>query len=217
VTLDDRIAEWLIRRPQNPLRLPEQPRIAADLERDAAFDRLIERGGRIDYRLPYPKHELLARAVAAHGVLLHGSNDDKIEVFEPREQTTYRGQLTNAVFATPDPIWPIFFAIVDRGVANSLWNQCLMELPRTRYFFSVGAEPDRAWTAGAVYLLPGETFGRDEVASELRSPVAVEPRAVLPVTKDDFPFAHLVFRHSFSEPRWRRLWRLVRVHRTGRG
>lgn len=58
------------------------------------------------------------------------------------------------MFATPDPIWPIFFAVVDRNVANSLWNQCLMELPRTRYFFSVGAEPDRVWTDGAVSDFP---------------------------------------------------------------
>lgn len=83
---------------------------------------------------------------------------------------------------------------------------------RARYFFSVGADPGRVWTSGAVYLLSRETFSRDEVASEWRSPVTVEPRAVLPVTRDDFPFAHLVFRHSFAEPAWRRFGRLVLTH-----
>ena len=183
-----------------------------DAARHAAFDELIEGGGELAYALPYPKWQLLARAVERHGALLHGSNRTGVSQFEPREQTSYEGVPTTAVFATPDPIWPIFFAVLDKDRANSFWNQCLLPqesgLQRTRYFFSVGGDVDAAWTEGAVYLLPGTTFQVSDAPAEWVSTEPVEPLAILRVSRDDFPFADRVFRHRWPAPLWQNVARL---------
>ena len=181
--------------------------------RDAAFDELLAEGGDLAYDLPYPKWQLLARAVDRHGALLHGSNGTDVSRFEPREQTTYKGATTTAVFATPDPIWPIFFAVLDKVRANSFWNQCMLPeasgLARTRYFFSVGGDVDESWTDGAVYLLPGATFRASDAPAEWVSAEPVEPFALLRVSRADFPFATRVFRHRWPAPLWQNVARLA--------
>src|SRR3954469_17957831 len=70
--------------------------------------------------------DFLHEQVASGDVLLHGSNSRTIERFEPREQTSYHGVPVGAVFATPDPVWPLFFAVTDTGRAGSRWNMCLL-------------------------------------------------------------------------------------------
>jgi hypothetical protein len=85
----------LVRGRRNWLRLPEL--------------RLGE-GGVVDF---------LHDQVASGAVLLHGSNSRTIERFEPLDQTSYHGVLVHAVFATPDPVWPLFFAVTDTGRAGS--------------------------------------------------------------------------------------------------
>lgn len=188
----DRVEDWLLHNRANLFRLPEsQPGFPAA-------------SGKLAY---------LAGAVAHGGVLFHGSNHVDIATFEPRDQNTAHDRPVRAVFATPDPIWAMFFAVVDRAAAHSLWNACVAPeesgLQRTRYFFSVGCDPRDAWTSGAVYLLPRETFVRGDSANEWISEEAVDPVGVLKVTPDDFPFARHVFRHRRGESDWRRLARLA--------
>ena len=98
--------------------------------------------------------EFLGEQVAGGEVLLHGSNSRTITRFEPRQQTSYHGAGVQAVFATTDPVWPLYFAVTDTERAWSRWNMCLLPersgAARTRYFFSVGAEdfPVRAHLFG---------------------------------------------------------------------
>ncbi|HEX3222656.1 MAG TPA: hypothetical protein VHR35_08815 [Nocardioides sp.] len=182
------------------------------------FDRLVE-GRRNWLRLPELTSghgdvvEFLREQVATGEVLLHGSNSRTVERFEPREQTSYRGVPVRAVFATPDPVWPLFFATTDTARADSRWNMCLLPqrsgAARTRYFFSVGAPPDGVWCDGAVYLLPRAAFTPSDEPSEWVATRAVDPVAVVPVTPAAFPFRHLVFRHVATEPEWRHDLRLV--------
>jgi hypothetical protein len=157
--------------------------------------------------------EFLTEQVAAGDVLLHGSNSRTIDRFEPREQTSYHGVGVRAVFATPDPVWPLFFALTDTRRADSRWNMCLLPersgAGRTRYFFSVGARPDDVWCDGAVYLLPRAAFEPSDEPSEWVSLETVDPIAVVPVTPEDFPFRRDVFRHVGGEPDWRRALRLA--------
>jgi hypothetical protein len=166
--------------------------------------------------------DFLHGQVATGEFLLHGSNSRTIERFEPRQQTSYHGVPVSAVFATPDPVWPLFFAVTDPHRANSRWNMCLLPertgASRTRYFFSVGAQPDDAWCDGAVYLLPRGAFTPSDEPSEWVAGAPVVPVAVVPVTPDDFPFRREVFRHVPGEPQWRRGLRLVaRTWRTDLG
>ena len=46
-------------------------------------------------------------------------------MFEPREQLTPHDRPVRAVFATPDPLWAMFFAVTDTVRAVGRWNMCL--------------------------------------------------------------------------------------------
>jgi hypothetical protein len=45
---------------------------------------------------------------------MHGSNNRHIVQFEPRKQTLFNGQYVEAVFATQDGIWAVFYAVFNR-------------------------------------------------------------------------------------------------------
>ena len=96
---------------------------------EASFERLVHAvdeggGSEVDYDAAAPKHAFFRYLLERRRVLLHGTGDPTIERFDPRRQTDFDNEWTNAVFATDDPIWPIFFATVNRPVARSL-HQCL--------------------------------------------------------------------------------------------
>lgn len=182
-----------------------------------AFDRLYgtvqsHPGNEIAYSLPYPRHEFLRYLVAEKDVLLHGSNRSDLTVLLPRDQTDYSGRPTQAVFASGDGLWPMFFAIVDYSVyRGSMRNACfVLDQPqgpaRRFYFFSLGREMLRkgCWTGGSVYLLPRATFSPTNTArarfDEWTSRVEVHPLARLAVAPDDFPFLHQVAGHKEGEP-----------------
>src|SRR6266498_2586237 len=123
-------------------------------------------------------------------IAFHGTGDPNIESFEPREPIDFApfGH-QKAVFATSDPIWAMFYAIVDRDRYDiTLNNGCILLLDAKdglpRYYFSIsrGALPQRPWRTGYVYLLPAEGFveqapgpygGHTARVPQLASPVAV--------------------------------------------
>jgi hypothetical protein len=139
-------------------------------------------------------------------IAFHGTGDADIESFEPREPVDFApfGR-QQAVFATTDPIWAMFYAIVDRARFRlTLNNGCVLLMDEggrgvPYYYFSVtdGALPEQPWRTGYVYLLPAETFvaqpagtyaGHAARIPQLASPVAVTPFARLRVDPVDFPF-----------------------------
>ena len=95
-----------------------------------------------EYDCELPKWQFLCWATDYQGVLAHGSNDRAIERFEPRDQTDWFGRVVRRVFATPDGIWPMYFAIVDRSrYVGSLRNLYVIdEQHRRRYWFSINGE-----------------------------------------------------------------------------
>jgi hypothetical protein len=159
----------------------------------ADFDRLLERtpaGGEVDYDLPQPKWWFLHHLVT-HGFVLHGSNEPAIDEFKTRQTFDAHDVPIDAVFASDDAIWPMYFAVVNRPVAKSYINWC--EHPgngTSRYLFSIGSDPREAasWTTGTIYVLPRETFEPTPASRELVSRVPVRPRARLTVEPEDFPF-----------------------------
>jgi hypothetical protein len=191
VTTADRLTAWLVRHRANPLRLPEAP----------------------DPR-PGSAHERLATAALTGDVLFHGSNAREIPTFEPRDQLTARDRPVRAVFATPDPLWAMFFAVTDTRRSIGRWNACLRPeetgLARSRYFFAVRGRPRSVWADGAVYVLPSASFQPSDIPAEWISFEPVEPLEVVPVTRADFPFAQRVFQFTHPESDWIRLLRLVR-------
>lgn len=146
-------------------------------------------------------------------IAFHGTGDPNIEAFEPREPIDFApfGQ-QKAVFATSDPIWAMFYAIVDRDRVT-LNNGCILVMDSDGrpgvpyYYFSVtcSALEQRPWRSGYLYFLPAESFVEQPAATyaghaarvpQLASPVAVTPFARLQVAPNDFPFLAQIRGHE---------------------
>lgn len=202
--------------PMSDLSLPDYwltlPPVTLDAAQQAASGVLlaqaIARGpdAWIDYRLPIPKWQFLSYTVQQHGLALHGSGNDGITRFEPRQSSDLEAfGAQKAVYAAADGVWPIYFAIVDRAKSPSIVNACIyVELPsgslgEPRYVFSVSrqAMAQQPYRSGTVYLLPRAPFVRQPPKqfgdwrvhiAQLASLEPVTPLAKLAVTPDDFPF-----------------------------
>jgi hypothetical protein len=210
---------------RTPLRRTMLRAPRADVD-GASFERLAHEvdeagGAEVTYDAAAPRHAFFRYLLAQRPVLLHGTGDPSIERFEPQRQTDYDNEWTNAVFATDDPIWPIFFAVVNRPVAHSLINACSRRYGESHYYFSIGADPKRrdAWRSGWLYVLPRGTFRLHPSGPEWLSPVPVRPLARLRVEPEDFPFLGDVVQHALGEPVGRAVVRatLLRALRRSRG
>ena len=190
-----------------------RPELRRDRETVAAVDRLLtqalERGSErpIDYTLKIPRWQFLCHAVERANLVMHGSGDRGIRVFEPRQPADpLEFSNRRAVFGAVDGLWPMYFAILDRERhPMMLCNACVRlgsgtgVLSDPYYFFSISdtALRRRPWRAGMVYLLPADGFetqppltvGDAQVhVAQAASPVPVKPLAKLSVGPDDFPF-----------------------------
>ena len=191
------------------------PEIDWTAEKTACFEAIYQdalrqgSGQPVDYHAPYPKYEFICYLVAFKGLLVHGSSDPEIETFEPRPQTDYFGRFTRAVFATPDAIWPMYFAIIDRPrYRGTLQNDCTnlrgeAGVERRCYQFSISSanKGARPFTTGTLYLLPPDTFSPvlDEAGQpvmEWLSPEPVAPLAKIRVAPEDFPFLDAIRVHE---------------------
>lgn len=167
-----------------------------------AFAALLARtspGETVDYDLPQPKWWFLHHLVTS-GYLLHGSNENEVDEFRTRANfDAHNTNRVDAVFATDDAVWPLYFAVVKRP--QSLINWCEHVPGASRYLFSIGTDPrdPASWTAGTVYVLPRETFTPTPGSRELISLVPVRPRARLTIEPGDFPFKDQTRRHRRGE------------------
>lgn len=139
--------------------------------------------------------------------MLHGSNNKVITEFEPRRQTLYNGKYVDAVFATKDGYWPLFFATLDKNkIQGSFRNGCLQTSNGNKYyFFSITQETyfNNPWTNGMIYFLPDESFEKasNGIVSfdEWISKHPVKPIARLEVDPEDFYFFNRITNHKDSE------------------
>jgi hypothetical protein len=159
--------------------------------------------------------QLLAGVAERRRTAFHGTGNDGIESFEPRRPIDFApfGD-QQAVFATSDPIWAMFYAIVDRDRYEiTLNNGCIFVLDSDgeagvpHYYFSISRDAlqKRPWRNGYVYLLPADTFveqppgeygGHTARVPQLASPVAVTPLARLRIAPGDFPFLEQIRGHE---------------------
>jgi hypothetical protein len=159
--------------------------------------------------------QLLAGVAERRRTAFHGTGNDGIKSFEPRRPIDYApfGD-QQAVFATSDPIWAMFYAIVDRDRYEiTLNNGCIFVLDSDgeagvpHYYFSISRDAlqKRPWRNGYVYLLPADTFveqppgeygGHSARVPQLASPVAVTPLARLRIAPADFPFLEQIRGHE---------------------
>ncbi len=162
----------------------------------ADLDEMVERApsGLIDYGLDTPKHEFLSYLVHESGYLLHGTASPDLDAVRPMVAVDYDARTLEAVFATSDGIWPLFFATLDRARAGSLWNGCYQirrgSVIHRYYFFFTEADPrdETIWRDGAIYVLPREPFARTWIPNEWVSRQPVRAVGKLSVSPSDFPF-----------------------------
>lgn len=173
----------------------EGPPVTLDARPRAEFDEVLERSrnGPIDYGLDTPKYEFLSYLVHARGYLLHGTASAELDEVRPMVATDYEARKLEAVFATSDGIWPLFFATLDRGRAGSLWNGCYQirrgSVLHRYYFFFTEADPrdPGIWRDGTIYVLPRDPFARTWIPNEWVSRKPVRATTKLAVSPSDFP------------------------------
>lgn len=193
------------------------PDIVYDHAKLSSFDALIERATArgpeavLDYNVSYPKHEFLCYLADRRGLLLHGSNNPRIKIFEPRAQTDVAQRPVERVFATPDGIWPMYYAIVNRrrhrgSLRNYFYRRTEDGVAHRYYYFSLNKQMlERGpWRSGTVYVLPSDTFEpvidqAGKATEEWASAVQVRPVTRLSIEPADFPFLDRVEAHDDTE------------------
>lgn len=162
-----------------------------------------------------PKWQFLSYLCPAKELVLHGSQNQMIGEVEPRQALDVRAfSAQEAIYATTDGIWAMYFAIVDReNFRLSLFNSCLHirlspeQVLGPLYFFSItqSARAQNPWRAGAVYILPREHFTQEApqqmMGAEITFPhwvsaLPAKPVARLRVEPYDFPFLAQVHGHD---------------------
>ena len=199
-------------------RLPSLPPPAVDPEAEAGFaaaaDALLA-GEAI--AVPEPRLDFLRWLAQNRPVAFHGSPRDDLHELsterQSRDATAWGNQ--QAVYASTDPVWAIYFACLRRnegwtGTKNGSMGQAGGPLYPRRYFFlhnRGSASPDRLGP-GSLYLLSPSSFVADEPLADaidtahLVSHEPVKPLARLDVTPDDFPFADRIRYYRDGEPNW---------------
>jgi hypothetical protein len=143
------------------------PKIKISKEEREQFDCLYEDALKrpdklITYNLPIPKYKFLYYISTTKPILFHGSNNRLIDSFEPREQTLFNGEHATAVFASKDPIWSSFYAVLEKGkIVGNIRNGSLStSRGRDFHFYSLTKPTHQMhpWTSGMIYFLPEESF-----------------------------------------------------------
>jgi hypothetical protein len=191
------------------------PRVEATVvpQLDEAAERLLAGDATAAADLPIPRTEFLRWLAQTRPVLFHGSSREDLALLEPirlsRDTTEFGDR--QAVYATNDPVWAIYFATLHRSKPFSTRNGSLApagsDLYPRWYFFSVRAPGGRErFGTGSLYVLPREGFvsqaplyGAIDTAQWL-SPTSVRPIVRLDVAADDFPLRDYVVGHSDREP-----------------
>ncbi|MEV0286308.1 hypothetical protein AB0H36_19525 [Kribbella sp. NPDC050820] len=204
-------------------RLPELPPLDLATHREyEEFTRsYVDPPGSREGLQPPRQTMTYVRWLASHRqVLFHGSQRDSISELRPDREsddsTAFGSQ--RAVFATDDPVWAMWFALLTRGqgfrsTRNGVWS-IPGDTQHQQYFFSVDSDqPDaELLTHGWLYMLSRDGFTAEPaVAGLLQSGQWVNPNPVRPVARiavapADFPFTSIIGRHSGSESMFRTLW-----------
>jgi len=199
--------------------LLSQPSFNLAAEQQAAFETLINStpaNNFVDYRLTYPKWQFLSYLCQSRELVLHGSQNEGIDIVKPKRAVDAKAfSAQEAIYATTDGIWVIYFAIVDRKNFSplSLFNSCMNirvspdEVLGPLYFFSIthSALLQNPWCDGVVYILPRENFEQEPAQHMLGAEIIfahwISPKPEIPIAKlsvqpQDFPFIAHIHGHN---------------------
>lgn len=190
-----------------------RPRLQLDAATVAAYEALwreitsAPKAGELSYSLPIARWQFLCYLADNKPILLHGSGNPNIPIFEPRQAMDIMAFGNRAaVYAASDGIWPIYYAILDRDQYPMMLNNACIRLSTPPgepgepfYFFSISqnALVHRPWRTGTIYILPRTTFEQETPGlsgnrlihgMQWASRKPVTPLAKLSVAPADFPF-----------------------------
>jgi hypothetical protein len=198
----------------NGLRTPMLRRAVQPLteEKRAAFDQLIDtaikRGGDlpIQYDLPYPKIDFLNYLCDWRGLVAHGSPMHELTTLEPIRKSRDNTEFGNRtqIFCSPDAIWAMWFAILDKDKFTLTNNACIRIGSGARrekyYHFALprNKKEEAPFAEGMMYICRAEDFPSRRVIPILKflggeveewgSEQPVQPLAKITVAPSDFPF-----------------------------
>jgi hypothetical protein len=194
--------------------LPPDMYLDAGKEADFAslLDEVLGGSGRLlNYTLPYPKHEFLRYLAAQEMFIFHGSAKADIDEFRTRRTSmelkdkSGRGNV-QGIYGTHDGLWPLFFAVVDRGNGVQYFQNDDGDEVGV-YHFSINHEwlDKDPWRSGTLYVLPRKTFRQmpmsagGGMSNEWVSEVPVKPLVRIAIEPEEFPFLAQVGGHDDSE------------------
>jgi hypothetical protein len=190
---------------------------------DALYDKTTKKGAAavISYQLPYPKYLFLDYLARSRGLMLHGSQVGSLDMLKPIRNTRDSSEFGDqaAIYATQDPLWALFFAVLDRNAINGVISNGAIHLQVEggayirRYFYCVDAPSLKSgvWKSGTLYLMKGEGFEADpnEVGLKIGIYTMIPTHwihrgeqpvlARLPVEPQDFPFYQQVWGYDPEE------------------
>lgn len=189
--------------------LNSQPKMNFSSEEIAVYEALIPKihNGQITSEdIPFPKYRFLQYVASKEDFVFHGSNNVEIDVFEPRKQTLFNSQLTEAVFASSDPLWATFYAAFDRSkLVGNFRNGCLVHKDRKYHYYSLNkaTKENGPWRSGMIYIFHKDKFipadNRKIRFDEWVCHDFVKPVSRLEISAEDFYYLHKVATHSNNE------------------
>lgn len=209
-------------------RLPSLAAVVLDAEAEARFEAAADAllAGATS-SIPAPRLDFLRWLAESRDVVFHGSPVGGLAELSTERKTRDTGPFGDqqAVYASTDPVWALYFACVHRGggfrgTRNGTVGRVGAPLYPRSYFFSHnrGAPVPPRWDDGFLYVLPRAGFEAEPPiggvvdSAHLVSPVPVRPLACVAVTPADFPFRDAVTYHRPREP----LWLSLLLRRPGR-
>jgi hypothetical protein len=195
--------------PVPPIRRRVQP---VDLDAAYVFDQLFnsalssQQKLPLEYALPYPKIDFLNHVCDSRGLVAHGSNHPNLDVLKPVRYSSDSSEFGSRqqIFASPDAIWAMWFAILDRNKYHTTRNGCVgigRGLRREKYYhfeLERKLKDQFPFTAGALYFARAEDFpSRHRIPAlnffggdfeEWGCAEPVEPLVKIQVEPKDFPY-----------------------------
>jgi len=193
----------------SPIRRKVQP--VSDEQRrafDNVIDSALSKGTNmlIDYSLPYPKADFLNYICDWRGFVAHGSPLRDLDALQPIRKSSDKSEFgkRQQIFCSPDAMWAMWFAILDKYKFNLTRNGSVRVGRGTRrikyYHFELpkSNKENLPFTEGMIYIARAEDFPDkrpypildwfDGEIEEWGSTQPVTPLARLKVSPVDFPY-----------------------------
>jgi len=173
----------------------------------------VNLGEPLQWQSAYSKVKFLQYVATKGNYLFHGSNHTSIIEFTPKQQTLFNNEVVEAVFASAEPIWALFYAVFDRSkLSGSFRNGCFVSKNDKFVYYSINQSTyeRHPWINGMMYIVPRSKFKRADhnkvYFDEWISLEPVAPLFKLEITVDDFIYKNKVAVHADDESLYKTLF-----------